>query len=376
MAGTAAGERGRARHRDRRQRADVGTESGALARCPGRASRHSVQGSPRPRSRGGIGRDPRAEPERGRSRSGDGLPAGCAERAGRAAGIAAPRVFENRRAARLHQPDKPARAVLRSISGDWLQPGRAAARNRLARSAAGRRVLHDRSGGGNAGPHQADQLPDMPCIGYHPRCAGHDRAQQHGRRGRKPDAGDRQPERQSPDAASGSMGRLVRHIGGRGAAVCADGASRQHHVLGARQYLEPGLRGLAECLADIARLSLLVERHRRAARVRPPDARHQPADAVELGVAGRGERRRSGGHERRLARARERAGGLPAVCGRSATARAADAAGRPLPRASRPERPGTGEAVRSGSSTRSTGCCAIRAATWCTPTRSTDCRSP
>ena len=257
-----------------------------MGRRVGRASKHSVRHAADDRSR--FDAEPRARSPgtRAGARSADRILARGARRARRAARFAAAGLLENRRPARLHEPAASARALLRPVGGRRLRARRADDRGRRARSAAGRRVLHARSGGRSADLHAAHELSHVSRVGEHAERSRNHRPQQHRRRRRQRDAAARQLRCGSPHAASRSLGRMVRDLGGRPGAVHPARARRQHHVLGAREHVEPGVRRLDDQLARVARLSLAVQRHRRAAGVRSPDARDQPVDAPGLGSAG------------------------------------------------------------------------------------------
>ena len=94
--------------------------------------------------------------------------------------------------------------------------------------------------------------------------AGDHRAQQHRRRRRIRVDAARHPGSDARNAASGSMGRMVRHDGKGVNPLRAARARGEHHVLGTRQHIQSGVRGLARQRAGNARLSLVLVGHRHA----------------------------------------------------------------------------------------------------------------
>src|SRR5207245_5737510 len=137
-----------------------------------RTSRDSVRESTDDGSGYEIERGTRAGRTLAPPRSAKRLSAFSPRRARRADRIAAARVLENRRAARLHEPGESPSALLRRLGCCRLHSWRALPRARSARPAAGCRVLHARPGVNSACIHPAHELSLLPCLGEHGERAG------------------------------------------------------------------------------------------------------------------------------------------------------------------------------------------------------------
>ena len=154
-------------------------------------------------------------------------------------------------------PHNPRAIYFDPVGRRRLRARRAADGDRGARSAAGRRVLHARSDGGIAASSPARRS----CLTCHVSASTLDvpgmiaRSHTVGEDGNiLPQAGSHDVNHQTPhpDRWGGWF------VTSEDAAppYAAAGAPREHHVLGTRQHVEPGVRRLAEQLARDARLPL------------------------------------------------------------------------------------------------------------------------